>query len=594
MYILGISAFYHDSAATLVFNGEIIAAAQEERFSRIKNDSSFPVQAIRYCLQEASISLDDVSFITFYEKPLLKFERIIETHVCYAPAGLKSFIFSMPIWIKEKLFQKRLILKNLKNLTTDSVALKTKLLFTEHHMSHAASAFYPSPYAEAIIVTLDGVGEWATATIGVGKGELIDIKKEIRFPHSLGLLYSAFTYYLGFKVNSDEYKVMGLAPYGQPHYSEMIKKELINISDDGSFWLNMKYFGYGTGLRMINKRFEKLFGMPTRQPGEKLTEFHAHIAASIQHITEEVVLKIIKHASSEYGINNICLAGGVALNCVANGKIIRTYPEKNIWIQPAAGDAGGALGAALFTAYQKGVKRKVLSHDSMNGSLLGPFYSNKYVEDFLKQRGTEHEFINDFQSLCKIIANELSKGKIVGWYQGRMEYGPRALGNRSILADPRNPNMQSELNLKTKFRENFRPFAPVILREHVTQYFNLNVESPYMLIVDLLKKEKRLRPPSTTKDILDKVKDIRSEIPAVTHIDYSARIQTADTYRNLRLHQLLTAFYNLTKCPLLVNTSFNVNNEPIVCSPEDALNCFYTSKIDLLVIGNFIVRKRNQ
>ena len=595
-YILGISSFYHDSAAGLIKNGEIIAAAQEERFTRKKHDESFPTNAIKYCLSEEKINLTEIEAIVFYEKPFLKFERLLETYVGFAPAGFKSFCASVPIWIKEKLFQKNLIFKELKKIDSNFLDIK-KIKFSDHHISHAASAFYPSPYDKSLILTLDGVGEWATTTVGVGENNKIKILKEIHFPHSIGLLYSAFTYYLGFKVNSGEYKVMGLAPYGDPKYEKLILENLIDLKDDGSFRLNMKYFNYATGLTMTNSHFEFLFGQKRRSPEiEKLEQFHMDIAASIQAVTEKIVIKICKFIKNEYNGENLCLAGGVALNCVANGKILKKKIFKNIWIQPAAGDAGGSLGAALAYWYQElDQKRDISNLDHMKGSYLGPKFSNETVEYELIKLGAEFEKLEE-EKLLQIVSNHLNNEKAIGWFQGRMEFGPRALGNRSILADPRSDKMQKLLNLKVKFRESFRPFAPSILAEKVNEYFNLKETSPYMLLVADVDNKIQIKMDDFEKQLfgIEKLNIKRSTIPAVTHVDYSARIQTVHKETNLRFYKLLQSFNNLTGCPLLVNTSFNVRGEPIVGNPTDAFRCFMGTDLDFLVIENFILNKKNQ
>ena len=594
--ILGISSFYHDSAAALIQDGRIIAAAQEERFSRKKHDERFPKNAINYVLLEGKVKLSQVDHIVFFEKPFLKFERLLETYLAFAPKGFQSFSLAMPIWLREKLFQKKYLFDLLQELDENFKDIK-KLKFSEHHYSHAASAFYPSPFDEAIILTLDGVGEWATTTLAHGKGNQITMLKELHFPHSLGLLYSAFTYYTGFKVNSGEYKVMGLAPYGQPIYKELILKNLIDLKEDGSFRLDMSYFNFATGLTMTNKKFDILFGHPVRKSEEELlTQFHMDIAASIQGVTEEIVLKLTKDAASEYKINNLCLAGGVALNCVANGKVLKNKTFNKIWVQPAAGDAGGSLGAALAYWHQELKQERVKNPiDSMSGSYLGPKFENNIIEKELKilnsnfQKFKEDEIIN-------IVAKELSKEKTVGWFQGRMEFGPRALGGRSILADPRSTKMQKELNLKVKFRESFRPFAPSILNEELSKWFELDEASPYMLLVANIKKERQIPMTSDQKNLfgIEKLNVKRSEIPAVTHVDYSARIQTVHKQTNPKYHKLIKKFYELTKCPILVNTSFNIRGEPIVCSIEDAYRCFMGTNLDILVIEDFILFKSDQ
>ncbi|MDC0248021.1 carbamoyltransferase [Pelagibacteraceae bacterium] len=595
--ILGISAFYHDSAATMVVDGKIIAAAQEERFSRIKHDPNYPYNAVNYVLNEANIKLNQVDYIVFFEKPFLKFERLLETYLAFAPKGFKSFCMSMPLWLREKLFQKNFLYNKLKQHDENFKDIN-KIHFSEHHYSHAASAFFPSPYKEAIILTLDGVGEWATTTIALGNDNKINMLKEIHFPHSIGLLYSAFTYFLGFKVNSGEYKVMGLAPYGEPKYKDLIINKLIDLKEDGSFRLNMKYFNYATGLTMVNSKFEKLFGKKTRNPNtDLLNKFHMDIAASIQAVTEEIVIKITKSIARENKSKNLCLAGGVALNCVANGKILKNNIFKNIWIQPAAGDAGGSLGAALAFWYNElGNKRQIIPNkDEMKGSLLGPSYSNEKIESILKLLNAKFEKLDD-ENLLSLIANELKNEKIIGWFQGRMEFGPRALGARSIIADPRSDKMQKELNLKIKFRESFRPFAPSILREDLNDWFELDQESPYMLLVSDIKK--KLQIPMNEKDNklfgIDKLNIKRSKIPAVTHVDYSARIQTVHAETNPKYYNLIKKFKEITNCPILLNTSFNVRGEPIVCTIEDAFKCFMGTNLDILVCENFILYKKKQ
>jgi len=594
--ILGISAFYHDSAASLLIDGKIIAAAQEERFTRKKHDSSFPHKAIDFVLDYSNLELKDIDQIVFYEKPFLKFERLLETYVAFAPKGFVSFSRAMPIWLKEKLFQKKLLIDNLKKNRLSDLN-EDKIFFSEHHMSHAASAFYPSPFDEAIILTADGVGEWATTTVAIGKGSSLEIKKEIHFPHSLGLLYSAFTYYTGFKVNSGEYKLMGLAPYGNPKYEKIISDNLINIKEDGSFKLNQKFFNYATGLTMINKKFESLFGQKARKSdSENLTQFHMDIASSIQKITETVMIKITSHLRKEFDIPNLCLAGGVALNCVANGKLIKEKIFDNIWVQPAAGDAGGSLGAtlALWHIEQK-KERKINTKDSMQGSYLGPIYSQTQIEKDLKNLGAKFHVFNDKEIIEKTSEN-LSKGLAVGWFQGRMEFGPRALGNRSIIADARSKTMQKNLNLKVKFRESFRPFAPSILREDLKQWFDLEVDSPYMLFVSNVDEKKCNQMTKEQEKLfgIEKLNIQRSKIPAVTHVDYSARIQTVHSETNPKYYELLKKFKEKTNCPVLVNTSFNVRGEPIVNTPRDAFNCFMGTNLDSLVIGNCLLLKNEQ
>ena len=593
--ILGISAFYHDSAAALIIDGKIIAAAQEERFSRKKHDYRYPYNAVQYVLSEAKLKLSQINHIVFYEKPFLKFERLLETYLAFAPSGFKSFSLSMPIWLREKLFQKKYLFDHLKD-HDDNFNDIDKINFSEHHYSHAASAFYPSPFEEAIILTLDGVGEWATTTVSIGKKNEIKMVKEIHFPHSLGLIYSAFTYYTGFKVNSGEYKVMGLAPYGEPKYKDIIVDNLMDIKDDGSFRLDMSYFNYATGLTMTNKKFSNLFGQPVRDPKKNpLTQFHMDIAASIQAVTEEIVLKISQSIASEYKIKNLCLAGGVALNCVANGKILKNKIFDNIWIQPAAGDAGGSLGAALAYWHNELGQPRDIFKDQMKGSYLGPSFNEEEIETELKLLKANYKKINS-ENLIEIIANELSKEKTIGWFQGKMEFGPRALGGRSIIADPRSEKMQKELNLKVKFRESFRPFAPSILIEDVSNWFDLKNESPYMLLVADVKKELQIQMSKEDQTLfgIDKLNIKRSSIPAVTHVDYSARIQTVHKETNPRYHNLLKKFKEITGCPVLVNTSFNVRGEPIVCSIKDAFNCFMGTNLDILVCENFILYKNDQ
>jgi carbamoyltransferase len=593
--VLGISAFYHDSAAAIIVDGEIIGAAQEERFTRKKHDASYPKNAINYVLKEAGLKLNEIDHVVFYEKPFLKFERLLETYVGFSPSGFKSFSMSMPLWLSEKLFQKKLLFDALKEQDINFNDIK-KINFSEHHLSHAASAFFSSPYDEAIILTLDGVGEWATTTISLGKNNKINILKEIHFPHSLGLLYSAFTYFLGFKVNSGEYKVMGLAPYGKPRFKDIILSKLIDVKEDGSFRLNMDYFNYATGLTMTNKKFAKLFNMERREPENKLSQIHMDMAASIQAVTEEIVLKITRFLSKEFKLQNLCMAGGVALNCVANGKILKEGLFKNIWIQPASGDAGGALGAAQAFYYQElDNKRKILKTDSMNGSYLGPQFSDDQVEDELKSCGANFKKLT-LDQVIKDTAKALSEEKAVGWFQGRMEFGPRSLGNRSIIADSRSEKMQKNLNLKVKYRENFRPFAPAVLFEKVSEWFEINSESPYMLLVAEVKKSKQLQMTEQQKSLfgIDKLNIKRSSIPSVTHVDYSARIQTVHKETNPTFHKLIEEFEKITDCPVLVNTSFNVRGEPIVCSVVDAFNCFMGTDLDILVCNNFILYKDNQ
>jgi len=595
--ILGISAFYHDSAAAIIVDGKIIAAAQEERFSRKKHDARYPFNAVNYVLSESNLKLHEIDHIVFFEKPFLKFERILETYLAFAPRGFKSFCMSMPIWLREKLFQKNFLYEKLKQHDENFNDIN-KIFFSEHHYSHAASAFYPSPFKEAVIVTLDGVGEWATTTVAIGRDNEIKILKEIHFPHSLGLLYSAFTYYTGFKVNSGEYKVMGLAPYGQPKYKNIIMKELIDLKDDGSFRLNMKYFNYATGLTMTNKNFSNLFGQKVRDPEKNLlTQFHMDIAASIQAVTEEVVIKLTSSVLKEIKTENLCMAGGVALNCVANGKILKKNIFKNIWIQPAAGDAGGSLGAALAFWYKelKKSRHPSLSSDEMQGSYLGPSFEDDQIEKVLKNLNAKYTKQSE-ENLISTIANELNDGKIVGWFQGRMEFGPRALGSRSIIADPRSDKMQKKLNLKIKFRESFRPFAPSVLREDLSDWFDLNCDSPYMLLVSNVKKNIQIPMLEKNQKLfgIDKLNIKRSSIPAVTHVDYSARIQTVHEKTNPKYYKLIKKFKEVTKCPILVNTSFNVRGEPIVCTVEDAFRCFMGTDLDFLVCGNFVLKKEEQ
>ena len=594
--ILGISAYYHDSAATILIDGKIIAAAQEERFTRIKHDPSYPFNAIEFVLKFAKVTLKDINQIVFFEKPFLKFERLLETYVAFAPRGFKSFCMAMPLWLKEKLFQKKLIINQLK-LHDKNFNDEEKIFFSDHHLSHAASAFFPSPFNESIVLTADGVGEWATTTVAIGKENNLEIKKEIHFPHSLGLLYSAFTYYTGFKVNSGEYKLMGLAPYGKAIYKNKITNHLIDIKDDGSFWLNQDYFNYATGLTMTNSKFEKLFGQKARNSKiEKLTQFHMDIAASIQEVTEDIMIKLARSLKNEFKISNLCLAGGVALNCVANGKILKSKIFDNIWIQPAAGDAGGSLGAALALWHlEQKNKRKVNSNDDMQGSYLGPEYSQKEIENELDKLGANYK-IKDEDDLINKTADDLSKGDAVGWFQGRMEFGPRALGGRSILGDPRSEIMQKNLNLKVKFRESFRPFAPSVLKEDLSNWFDINEDSPYMLMVANINKDKIIPMNEDQKKLfgIDKLNIKRSEIPAVTHVDYSARIQTVNEKTNKKYYKLIQKFKEKTNCPVIVNTSFNVRGEPIVNTPSDAFNCFMGTDLDKLIIGNCYLDKKSQ
>jgi carbamoyltransferase len=593
--VLGISAFYHDSAAAIIVDGKIVAAAQEERFTRKKHDASYPKNAINYVLKEACLKLSEINHIVFYEKPFLKFERLLETYVGFSPRGFKSFSLSMPLWLSEKLFQKKLLFDALKYQDNNFNDIK-KINFSEHHLSHAASAFFSSPYDEAIILTLDGVGEWATTTVSLGRNNKINILKEIHFPHSLGLLYSAFTYFLGFKVNSGEYKVMGLAPFGKPKFKNIILDKLIDVKADGSFRLNMDYFNYATGLTMTNHKFAKLFNMERRNPENKLLQIHMDIAASIQAATEEVVLKITRFLFNEFKLQNLCMAGGVALNCVANSKILKEGLFKNIWIQPASGDAGGALGAAQAFYYQElDNSRKILKTDSMNGSYLGPQFTDDQVENELKSCGANYKKLT-FDQIIKDTAKVLSEEKAVGWFQGRMEFGPRSLGNRSIIADPRSEKMQKNLNLKVKYRESFRPFAPAVLFEKVSEWFEINSQSPYMLLVADVKKSKQLQMTNKQMNLfgIDKLNVKRSNIPAVTHIDYSARVQTVHKETNPTFYKLIEEFEKITQCPVLVNTSFNVRGEPIVCSVTDAFNCFIGTDLDVLVCNNFILYKQDQ
>jgi len=593
--ILGISAFYHDSAAAIVVNGEIIAAAQEERFTREKHDSSYPVNAINYCLSEAGLSLKQIDYVAFYDKPFLKFERLLETYVALVPKGLQSFRMAIPIWLREKLFLKNMLIKEIKKIEKNFD--ERKIMFGEHHFSHAASAFYASPFTNAVVLTLDGVGEWATSAVAIGQGNELNIVKEIHFPHSLGLLYSAFTYYLGFKVNSGEYKVMGLAPYGDPKYKDLILEKLINVKEDGSFRLIQSYFNYATGLTMVNQKFVDLFSEPIRKPDiDKITQFHMDIAASVQAVTEEVIIAMTRSLSKEYKIPNLCMAGGVALNCVANGKILEDKSFKDVWIQPASGDAGGALGVALAVWHKELNKPRIINpKDSMKGSYLGPSYTNNSIEKELLNCGAKFDSVTE-DEMIEQTAQALADGKVVGWFQGRMEFGPRALGGRSILADPRSEKMQQKLNLKVKYRESFRPFAPSILREDLTEWFNLNYDSPYMLLVSDVKKDKRRKMTAVEESLfgIDKLNIRRSRIPAVTHIDYSARIQTVHKETNPTYHNLITKFKEKTDCSVVINTSFNVRGEPIVCSPKDAFKCFMGNELDLLVVGNCISRKDQQ
>ena len=596
-FILGLSAFYHDSAACLIQDGVIVAAAQEERFTRKKHDAGFPVNAIAYCIEEAGIDPEAIDWVVFYEKPFLKFERLLETYLAFAPKGFRSFCSAMPLWIKEKLFQKSILIQSLSQSLGKGVDWQQRLRFSEHHLSHAGSAFYPSPFESAAVLTLDGVGEWTTTSLAIGIGKDLKVVREIHFPHSLGLLYSAFTYYTGFKVNAGEYKVMGLAPYGQPKYVDLIKQNLIHIAEDGSFQLDMSYFNYATGLTMTNKKFARLFGGPPRQAESELTAREMDLAASVQKVVEEIVVKLARSAALETGQKNLCLAGGVALNCVANGVLLREKIFENIWIQPASGDAGGALGAALSLWHMHlGKERKPSTEsDQMRGSYLGPTFTDDQIETALKESGAKYHKLSE-KALINDLAAALSAGKAVGWMQGRMEFGPRALGGRSILADPRSPAMQKQLNLKVKYRESFRPFAPSILADQVGEWFEHDTPSPYMLLVADIRADKR-RPMSDAEKALfgiDQLNVPRSSVPAITHVDYSARIQTVHASTNPRYHRLLRAFHQKTGCPILVNTSFNVRGEPIVCTPTDAFRCFMGTELDILAIGNFLLYKEGQ
>ncbi len=597
MYILGISAFYHDSAACLLSDGKIIAAAQEERFTRKKHDSGFPHHAIKYCLKEADINASQIDNIVFYEKPFIKFERLLETYLAFAPKGLTSFAKAMPLWIKDKLFQKSALIKELKSTLDKNVNWQERLLFSEHHLSHAASAFYPSPFESAAVLTLDGVGEWTTTSLAIGQGSNLKVVKEIHFPHSLGLLYSAFTYYTGFKVNSGEYKVMGLAPYGEPRYADLILENLITVADDGSFQLDMSYFSYATGLTMTNNKFNALFGGPPRTSETKITQREMDLAASIQKVTEDILIKIVKGIAKETGEKNLCLAGGVALNCVANGVLLREKIFDNIWIQPAAGDAGGALGAALSIWYLHYNKDRIISteRDAMKGSFLGPEYSESEIKADLETCGAVYKKLTKDELIAE-VAGALVDKKAIGWMQGRMEFGPRALGGRSIIADPRSPLMQKQLNLKVKYRESFRPFAPSILNEDVNEWFEHETDSPYMLIVAKVKKDKCRTMTKEESSLfgIDKLNIARSSVPAITHVDYSARIQTVHEDTNSSYYAVISKFKEKTGCPLVVNTSFNVRGEPIVCSPKDAFKCFMGTDLDLLAIGNFLLLKEEQ
>jgi len=587
--ILGISCFYHDSAAALVRDGEIIAAAQEERFTRKKHDYNFPRHSIEYCLKEAGITIDEVDYIAFYDKPLVKFERLLESYLAYVPSGIGSFLKAIPIWLKQKLWMREVF--------KEEINYKGQVLFAEHHESHAASAFYPSPFEEAAFLTIDGVGEWTTTSLGVGKGNDLKILYEIKFPHSVGMLYSAFTYYTGFKVNSSEYKVMGLAPYGEPKYVDVILNELIDLREDGSFKLNMKYFNYCVGLTMTNGRFDKLFGGPPRRPETKISQREMDLARSVQVVTEEIMLRMVRHIHNLTGQKKLCLAGGVALNCVGNGRILREGPFEEIWIQPAASDAGGALGAALAVWYRYLGKERIVEgkKDLQKASLLGPSYSDEDIEEVLKNRSAVYHRLEKNELLDR-VSELILDGKVVGWFQGRMEFGPRALGARSILGDPRSPTMQSVMNLKIKFRESFRPFAPTVLREKVSDYFEIDYDSPYMLLVAPVREDKRIKEKESEGNLfgIEKLKHLRSEIPAVTHVDYSARIQTVAKDENPIFYGLIDKFYKKSGCPLVVNTSFNVRGEPIVCRPEEAYTCFMRTEMDYLVMGNYLLDKKEQ
>ena len=597
MHILGISAYYHDSAACLLRDGEIISAAQEERFTRKKHDASFPQNAIKYCLEEGGIYANQIDNVVFYEKPFVKFERLLETYLAFAPKGFTSFVKAMPVWIKDKLFQKSNLIEELKLTLDENINWSEKLLFSEHHLSHAASAYYPSPFDSAAVLTLDGVGEWTTTSLAVGKKRNLSVLKEIHFPHSIGLLYSAFTYYTGFKVNSGEYKVMGLAPYGKPIYANLIKEKLISIAEDGSFQLDMSYFNYTTGLTMTNKKFNTLFGGQPRAAEAELTQREMDLAASVQKVTEDIVLKLCRGIAKETGERNLCLAGGVALNCVANGILLREKIFENIWIQPAAGDAGGALGAALSTWYLHHKKERVNStkHDAMKGAYLGPKFDDAVIEAELIACGANFKKLSEIE-MIEEIACALTDEKAIGWMQGRMEFGPRALGGRSIIADPRSPVMQKQLNLKVKYRESFRPFAPSILREDVAKWFELKTDSPYMLLVAHVQNDKRLAMTENEKALfgIDKLNVPRSSVPAITHVDFSARIQTVHKETNPKYHAVISKFKEKTGCPMVVNTSFNVRGEPIICTPTDAFKCFMGTEMDVLAIGNYVLYKEQQ
>ena len=597
MFILGISAYYHDSAACLIKNGEIIAAAQEERFTRKKHDAGFPHHAIQYCLDEAEIYANQIDNVVFYEKPFVKFERLLETYLAFAPKGFTSFVKAMPVWIKEKLFQKSVLIKELKSALDENVDWRERLLFSEHHLSHAASAYYPSPFDSAAVLTLDGVGEWTTTSLAIGKGSDLKVLKEIHFPHSLGLLYSAFTYYTGFKVNSGEYKVMGLAPYGEPVYADLIREKLLTVAEDGSYQLDMSYFDYATGLTMTNKKFDSLFGGPPRTAETELTQREMDLAASVQKVTEDVVLELARGIAKETGERNLCLAGGVALNCVANGILLREKIFDNIWIQPAAGDAGGALGAALSTWYIHHNKERIVSkeRDAMKGSYLGPEFGNAEIEAELSACSAVFEKLSE-DEMIEAVASAVADEKVVGWMQGRMEFGPRALGGRSIIADPRSPVMQKQLNLKVKYRESFRPFAPSVLIEDLSEWFEHDTDSPYMLLVADVQSDK-CRAMNEEEEALfgiDKLNVPRSSVPAITHVDYSARIQTVHADTNPRYHAVISKFKEKTGCPLVINTSFNVRGEPIICTPRDAFKCFMGTEMDVLAIGNYVLYKEQQ
>ena len=597
MYILGISAFYHDSAACLIKDGEIFAAAQEERFTRKKHDAGFPRSAILYCLKEAGLAAEDIDNVVFYEKPFVKFERLLETYLAFAPKGFPSFAKAMPVWIKDKLFQKSALIKELKSTLDENVDWRKRLLFSEHHLSHAASAYYPSPFDRAAVLTLDGVGEWTTTSLAIGKGSDLKVVKEIHFPHSLGLFYSAFTYYTGFKVNSGEYKVMGLAPYGVPRYADLIREKLITVSDDGSFQLDMRYFDFATGLTMTNKKFDALFGGPPRMPETELTQREMDLAASVQKVTEDIVLELARGIAKETGERNLCLAGGVALNCVANGILLREKIFDNIWIQPAAGDAGGALGAALSTWYLHHNKERghLTQRDAMKGAYLGPEFKDTEIEAELTVCGARSIKLSEAE-MIEEVASALADEKAIGWMQGRMEFGPRALGGRSIIADPRSPVMQKQLNLKVKYRESFRPFAPSVLIEDVGEWFEHETDSPYMLIVANVQNDKRFAIAEEEEALfgIDKLNIPRSTVPAITHVDYSARIQTVHSDTNPKYHAVISKFKEKTGCPIVVNTSFNVRGEPIICTPTDAFKCFMGTEMDILAIGNYLLYKEQQ